>query len=346
MSRAVNGGRPRVRVVPAAGAVLYRMDGDAPRCAVVHRPRYDDWSLPKGKVDAGESLAVTAVREIAEETGFTAVLQSRIGTTAYPLKENTRKEVTYWSALARGGAFEANSEVDEIRWLSVEEAKRTVTYALDRKVLTRFAEAPPARSVLLLVRHAKAGSRSEWSGNDALRPLDKTGRAQAEMLVPTLRAFGARRVHSAPRVRCEQTLAPLAEELGVTIAVEPALTDEAYAITATKRRGDMTGARTLTISIACQALWVVPGIVGALLGAALPEGLDGLQFALTALFAVLAVDAWRASGDLPAPVIGLVCGLVAAWVAPGQMLVVGLCAFVVVLMLRYAVAAPRGRDAA
>jgi 4-azaleucine resistance transporter AzlC len=125
-----------------------------------------------------------------------------------------------------------------------------------------------------------------------------------------------------------------------------ALTDEAYAITATKRRGDMTGARTLTISIACQALWVVPGIVGALLGAALPEGLDGLQFALTALFAVLAVDAWRASGDLPAPVIGLVCGLVAAWVAPGQMLVVGLCAFVVVLMLRYAVAAPRGRDAA
>ncbi|HMT48739.1 NUDIX domain-containing protein [Dietzia sp. UBA5065] len=228
MSRAVNGGRPRVRVVPAAGAVLYRMDGDAPRCAVVHRPRYDDWSLPKGKVDAGESLAVTAVREIAEETGFTAVLQSRIGTTAYPLKENTRKEVTYWSALARGGAFEANSEVDEIRWLSVEEAKRTVTYALDRKVLTRFAEAPPARSVLLLVRHAKAGSRSEWSGNDALRPLDKTGRAQAEMLVPMLRAFGARRVHSAPRVRCEQTLAPLAEELGVTIAVEPALTDEAY----------------------------------------------------------------------------------------------------------------------
>jgi 8-oxo-dGTP diphosphatase len=204
------------------------MDGDAPRCAVVHRPRYDDWSLPKGKVDAGESLAVTAVREIAEETGFTAVLQSRIGTTAYPLKENTRKEVTYWSALARGGAFEANSEVDEIRWLSVEEAKRTVTYALDRKVLTRFAEAPPARSVLLLVRHAKAGSRSEWSGNDALRPLDKTGRAQAEMLVPMLRAFGARRVHSAPRVRCEQTLAPLAEELGVTIAVEPALTDEAY----------------------------------------------------------------------------------------------------------------------
>lgn len=115
-----------------------------------------------------------------------------------------------------------------------------------------------------------------------------------------------------------------------------ALTDEAYAITATKRRADMTGPRTLTISITCQMLWVVPGIVGALVGAALPDGLDGLQFALTALFAVLAVDAWRASGDLPAPVIALVCGLAAAWLVPEQMLLVGLGAFVVVLLARFA----------
>lgn len=124
-----------------------------------------------------------------------------------------------------------------------------------------------------------------------------------------------------------------------------ALTDEAYAITATKRRAEMTGARTLTIQLACQTLWVVPGAVGALVGAALPPGLDGLQFALTALFAVLAVDAWRASGDLPAPVIGLVCGLAAAWLAPDQMLVVGLGAFVAVLLARYAVTARRGADA-
>ena len=115
-----------------------------------------------------------------------------------------------------------------------------------------------------------------------------------------------------------------------------ALTDEAYAITATKRRTEMTGARTLTIAITCQSLWVVPGIIGGLVGTALPEGLDGLQFALTALFAVLAVDAWRSSGDLPAPVIGLVCGLVSAWIAPEQMLIVGLCAFVAVLLARYA----------
>lgn len=217
-----------IRIVPAAGAVLYREDGDSPLCAVVHRPRYDDWSLPKGKVDAGESLPVTAVREIAEETGFTAVLRSRIGTTGYPLKENLRKEVTYWSALAREGTFEPNSEVDEIRWLPVDRARDLVSYPLDRKILTRFSAAPPAEKILLLVRHAKAGSRSRWSGNDDLRPLEKSGRVQAEMLVPMLRAFGASRVYSAPRIRCEQTLAPLADELGVGIAVEPALSDEAY----------------------------------------------------------------------------------------------------------------------
>ena len=121
-----------------------------------------------------------------------------------------------------------------------------------------------------------------------------------------------------------------------------ALTDEAYAITATKRHAEMTGPRTLTIQIACQSLWVVPGVLGALIGTALPPGLDGLQFALTALFAILAVDAWRANRDLPAPVIGLVCGLVAAWLAPDQMLVVALTAFVAVLLARYALTARRG----
>ena len=207
---------------------MYRMQDGEPRCAVVHRARYDDWSLPKGKVDPGESLPTTAVREIAEETGVTCSLESLIGTTAYPLKENTRKEVPYWSARAHDGEFAPNSEVDRLKWLPVDEAKDLVSYALDRKILTRFADAPMPDSVLLLVRHAKAGSRREWSGDDALRPLDKSGRAQAEMLVPMLRAFGVTRLYSAPRVRCEQTLAPLADELGVGIAIEPALSDEAY----------------------------------------------------------------------------------------------------------------------
>lgn len=220
--------RTKIRVVPAAGAVLYRMEDGVPVCAVVHRSRYDDWSLPKGKVDSGEALPTTAVREILEETGFESVLESLIGTTAYPLKESTRKEVTYWSARSLGGRFEPNSEVDELRWLPVGEAKEVVSYALDRKILTRFAGMPPAETVAVLVRHAKAGDKSEWSGDDTLRPLEKSGRTQAEMLAPMLRAFGVSRLHSAPRVRCEQTLGPIADELGLDICVEPALSDEAY----------------------------------------------------------------------------------------------------------------------
>lgn len=265
-------GKSRVRVVPAAGAVLYRMDGDSPLCAVVHRPRYDDWSLPKGKVDAGEALPVTAVREIEEETGFAAELRSRIGTTAYPLKENTRKEVTYWSALATGGDFHPNSEVDEIRWVPVDEAKRLVSYPLDRKILTRFDDAPRARSVLLLVRHAKAGRRSEWSGNDDLRPLEKNGRVQAEMLAPMLRAFGVTRLHSAPRVRCEQTLAPLADELGASISTEPALSDEAYLddpVAAVSRLTRIAGAEGIA-AVSSQGT-AIPGMVRDLAG---PAGLD------------------------------------------------------------------------
>src|SRR5699024_7206185 len=111
-------------------------------------------------------------------------------------------------------------------------------------------------------------------------------------------------------------------------------TDEWYAITATKRRNAMPAPRALTLPITGQSLWVLPAIAGGPGGAALPPGLDGVQFALIALFAVLAVDGWRASGDLPAPVLGLLCGLVAAWVAPEQMLVVGLAAFVQVLLAR------------
>lgn len=261
---------PKVRVVPAGGAVLYRMENGAPHCAVAHRSRYDDWSLPKGKVDPGESLPTTAVREIAEETGFESVLESLIGTTAYPLKENIRKEVTYWSARALDGRFEPNSEVDELRWLPVDEAKELVSYALDRKILTRFAEATPVESVVMLVRHAKAGNRSEWSGDDTLRPLEKSGRTQAEMLVPMLRAFGVNRLYSAPRVRCEQTLAPLSHELGVDIAVEHALSDEAYLAAPTDAVKRLVEIATVGEGVAaiCSQGTAIPGMLEDLADAA------------------------------------------------------------------------------
>ena len=120
----------------AAGAVLWRpQDGTgAPEIAVIHRPRYDDWSLPKGKVDPGEAHPVTAVREIREETGFHSRLGRRLAVISYPV-EDTVKRVVYWAAGAHAGEFLANEEVDELLWLAPEEAMKRLQYPHDRKVL-------------------------------------------------------------------------------------------------------------------------------------------------------------------------------------------------------------------
>lgn len=217
----------------AAGAVLWRpcdteSSADDPLVAVVHRPRYDDWSLPKGKVDPGETEPVTAVREVEEETGFISELGRRLAAVSYPVELGTKK-VRYWTARAIGGEFAPNSEVDQLVWLPVKEAMKRLQYAYDRKVLCRFVEHPADTRTVMIVRHGTAGTKARYKGDDAKRPLDKRGRAQAESLVGQLLAFGATSVHAAPRVRCFQTVEPLAEELGVTITDEPTLTEEAYA---------------------------------------------------------------------------------------------------------------------
>jgi len=216
--------------VLAAGAVLWRAQDHtgAPEIAIIHRPRYDDWSLPKGKVDPGETEPVTAVREIEEETGFRAHLGRRLPTVSYPVDHGVKK-VRYWAARCVSGEFAANHEVDELRWVPPEQAMADLVYPHDRKVLRRFLKQPADTTTVLIVRHATAGSKSRYRGDDRKRPLDKRGRAQAESLVGQLLAFGAGELFAADRVRCAQTIAPLAEELGVEISGETELTEEAYA---------------------------------------------------------------------------------------------------------------------
>jgi len=227
-----SGSRPLgSRIVHAAGAVLWRPTDTANpglEVAVIHRPRYDDWSLPKGKVDPGETEPVAAVREIFEETGHGAVLGRRLDMVSYPIEQGVKK-VHYWAARSTGGEFTAGSEVDELVWLPVEEAKARLTYPHDRKMLRHFAKQPADTQTVLVVRHGTAGTKSRFKGDDAKRPLDKRGRAQAEALVPQLLAFGASDVYAADRLRCHQTVEPLAEELGVAVHNEPTLTEEAYA---------------------------------------------------------------------------------------------------------------------
>ena len=220
---------PASKAVLAAGAVLWRRadDGES-EVAVIHRPRYDDWSLPKGKVDPGETEPVTAVREVREETGYSSHLGRRLAAVSYPVEQGIKK-VRYWAACRVDGDFSPNAEVDELKWLPVAEAMKQLEYPHDRKVLRRFAKQPVDTKTMLIVRHGTAGSKSRYKGDDRKRPLDKHGRAQAESLVGLLLAFGANVLYAADRVRCHQTLEPLAEELGTTIHNEPLLTEEAYA---------------------------------------------------------------------------------------------------------------------
>lgn len=231
------------RIVHAAGAVLWR-PGDADTAghdveiAVIHRPRYDDWSLPKGKVDPGETAPVAAVREVFEETGQHAVLGRRLNAVSYPIDAGVKK-VFYWSARAVGGEFVPGDEVDRLLWLPAAEAMQKLDYGQDRKVLRHFNKKPADTHTVLVVRHATAGRKSRFSGDDTKRPLDKRGRAQAKALVPQLLAFGASRVYAADRVRCHQTVEPLAEHLGAAVHNESTLTEEAYAKNAKRGRHRM-----------------------------------------------------------------------------------------------------------
>lgn len=261
--------RPGNRVVYAAGAVLWRpgrgtraKSGSRPvEVAVIHRPRYDDWSLPKGKVDPGETSPVAAVREVLEETGHHSHLGRRLSTITYPVDQGV-KRVHYWAARSTGGQFAPGHEVDELTWLPVAEAMKKLDYGQDRKVLRRFVKQPPDTKTVLVVRHGTAGSKSRYRGDDTKRPLDKKGRAQAEALVAQLLAFGADRVYAADRVRCHQTVEPLAAELGVDIHNEPNLTEEAYAKNAKRGRQRMLQiAERAGTPVICTQGKVIPDLI-------------------------------------------------------------------------------------
>ncbi|MEZ2122126.1 NUDIX domain-containing protein [Corynebacterium sp. CCM 9203] len=225
------------RCTLASGAVLWRgelTDPESVEVAVIHRPRYDDWSLAKGKVDPGESLPQTAAREIVEETGYEVRLGKLLGRVTYPVADRT-KVVYYFTAKVTGGEFTTNDEVDEVRWLPITQARGLLSYDVDRQVLDKAAKrlAVPVDTRLLLVRHAHAFARRTWSGNDDVRPLDKKGRRQATALTELLAPYRPDRIYSAKPDRCVATAEPLAAHLGLDIESDVLLGDEGW-ITAMK----------------------------------------------------------------------------------------------------------------
>lgn len=207
--------------IRAAGGVVWRTGkrGGVEVC-LVHRPRYDDWSLPKGKLRSREHPLAAAVREVEEETGVHGRPQVRLPSVRYR-REGQPKVVDYWSMRALSVArFSPNSEVDRLRWVSAEAAARTVTYPHDASVLRHFASLPRVTSVIALVRHGLAGKRGTWSGPDTARPLDPAGRAQARALAPLLAQAAPELILSGTARRCTQTLEPLAARLDLAIEVD------------------------------------------------------------------------------------------------------------------------------
>ena len=257
-------------VIQAAGAVLWRPSRRfGVRVALVHRPRYDDWSLPKGKADPGEVPIVTAAREVQEETGCRAAIGRSLTTVSYKANGGP-KTVHYFAARRIGGMFVPNKEVDRLEWLPIARAAELMTYEFDQAVLSTFALEPAALTGVVLVRHARAGRRDDYTGDDAMRPLDAKGRKQAQGLIDELSAFAPDAVHSAPLERCRATVAPLADKLDKDVVFEPVLAEDAY-------RDDPAGARRRLVELAaeqtdggtilvCSQGGVIPGVVKSLAG--------------------------------------------------------------------------------
>ncbi|WP_377320816.1 NUDIX domain-containing protein [Pimelobacter simplex] len=210
----------------AAGVVAFRPGREV---LLVHRPKYDDWSFPKGKLDRGEHATAAAVREVAEETGVHVRLGPPLPTQRYPVARRM-KTVHYWTGRVVGdddvSAYRPNDEIDQVAWVPVADAPERLTYDRDRETLADALRVRRKTHAVVVLRHARARSRSAWRGPDAGRTLLKVGEAEADRLVPLLAAYGVTRVLTSTSTRCVQTVRPYAETAGYPFDLRPRLTEE------------------------------------------------------------------------------------------------------------------------
>ncbi|MFF5247307.1 NUDIX domain-containing protein [Streptosporangium sp. NPDC000095] len=250
-------------MIHAAGAVIWRGSPDAPEVALVHRPKYDDWSFPKGKLKRGEHPVAGALREVAEETGLTVEFGRSLPSSHY-LKGGRPKRVDYWLArMVSEGRRTDTHEVDGVAWLPVEEAARRLSYEWDAGLLRALGEAPLATTPLVLVRHALAGNRQDWKGDDDDRPLDGRGRGQSEVLASVLGAFRPAELVSSPSRRCVQTLEPYAERAGLPIRLESVLSENGYDCRASLRLATEAMASNRPVAL-CSHGKVLPELIAGL----------------------------------------------------------------------------------
>ncbi len=216
----------------AAGAIPWRILDGKLQVLLIHRPKYDDWSWPKGKLDPGESIAECAIREVREEIGLRIALSIPLSATAYSVK-NKSKVVYYWAAKTDPLTViqPDGGECDETKWMSVKKAREMLTNPTDAQPLEDLAKAHKNETLnaqpVLIVRHAKAKPRGNWTKAEGERPLAATGRRQAQAVSRMLEAWQPAFIATSPWVRCVQTLAPYAALHAMKMRNVKALTEHA-----------------------------------------------------------------------------------------------------------------------
>jgi 8-oxo-dGTP diphosphatase len=213
----------------AAGAVLWRK-GEKKKIEVliIHRPKYDDWTFPKGKAEVGEPLIACAYREVLEETNIETAFGPYLGEVEY-LTNDGKKKVSFWSAkVIKEKEFNSNAEVDQLKWVEVTKVKELLTLDTDRKILEQFLRIEPDTKPLVLLRHAKAVTRDEWQGEDDDRPLDSYGQNQAKRLLAMYQVFDLQQIHSSDAVRCYDTVVAIAKGLSIKLEVTGKLSESTF----------------------------------------------------------------------------------------------------------------------
>jgi 8-oxo-dGTP diphosphatase len=230
--------------IQAAGAVVWRVRGRKLEVLLVHRPKYDDWSWPKGKLEDGEAKVACAAREVAEETGLHVALGQPLPTVRYRDSNGRAKVARYWAAQEVGDGAQSvqgredvspasAAEIDGTRWVDVATARDLLSYVHDRDPLGALVDQWQDERLrtwtMVVVRHARARKRSAWDGGEATRPLTPVGEVQARQLVPMLAAYGVEDVITSPWERCAATVRPYLEATGVGAELRPELTEDAHA---------------------------------------------------------------------------------------------------------------------
>ncbi len=257
--------------VRAAGAVVTRK-GDAAggstwEVLLVHRPKYDDWSFPKGKLDPGEHEVTAAVREVAEETGLDIRLGPALTPQRYRMSNGRSKHVDYWTAKVVGsddvGSYRPNDEIDVVEWVPWKAAATRLTYPHDRETLAEARALRRRTHALVVLRHGKARSRGGWPKDDRLRPLVPLGESQAERLVPLLAAFAVTSAHTSSSVRCVQTVRPYVDTTGWPTKLYDELSEEHASVDAVVELVDalLHGSEG---AVLCTHRPVVPTVIDAL----------------------------------------------------------------------------------